>query len=86
MLHMIRNVCLNALMYADDLVLLTISVTDLQMLINLCVEEFAKLKMKTNIKNLKKTFYLILILKKIIKNQSLLLVDKTKDGMAIVAM
>jgi hypothetical protein len=46
----IRNVCFNALMYADDLVLLSISITDLQMLLNLCVEEFSKIKMEINIK------------------------------------
>jgi len=39
----IHNVFLNTLMYADDLLLLSISVTHLQKMLDICVEELASL-------------------------------------------
>jgi hypothetical protein len=46
----IAGMCLNAIMYADDLLLLAISLRDLQMMVDLCVEEFESLDLKINIK------------------------------------
>jgi hypothetical protein len=46
----IRNLCLNTFMYADDLLLLSISVQDLQKMINICKVEFDWLDMSVNIK------------------------------------
>ena len=40
----------NSMMYADDLILLAISLEDLQEMINVCSEEFIKLDMKPNAK------------------------------------
>jgi hypothetical protein len=40
--------CFNSFMYADDLILLSISVTDLQKMINLCCEVFAQLNLTIN--------------------------------------
>ena len=41
--------CLNSFMYADDLILLSISVYDLQRLINLCSDTFTELDLHINI-------------------------------------
>lgn len=41
--------CMNSFMYADDLILLSISLTDLQRLFNLCVEKFDDLDLPVNI-------------------------------------
>jgi hypothetical protein len=41
---------LNSMMYADDLILLSVSLSDLQYMINVCAEEFVKLDLKTNAK------------------------------------
>ena len=40
--------CCNSFMYANDLILLSLSVTDLQNLVNLCVTEFAQLDLPIN--------------------------------------
>ena len=37
-------------MYAGDLILLSISVCDMQRLVNLCVSEFDKIGLKINVK------------------------------------
>lgn len=42
--------CVNAIMYADDLILLSISVSDLQHLVNLCVIEFKLIGLEINAK------------------------------------
>jgi len=42
----IHNVCLNAFMYAEDLLLLSISMPDLQKMLNICIEDLASLDMK----------------------------------------
>ena len=41
--------CLNSFMYADDLILLTFSVSDLQKLINICTEIFCELDLPINV-------------------------------------
>ena len=46
----IYNICFNAFMYADDLLLASISIIDLQQMIDLCEEEFDWLDMTINIK------------------------------------
>jgi len=46
--YFICNTCLNSLMYADNLVLLSISVCDLQALVNICVNELALIDMIIN--------------------------------------
>jgi hypothetical protein len=46
----VRNICFNAFMYADDLLLLSISISDLQAMINICKDELDWLDMKINIK------------------------------------
>lgn len=46
----IRNLCLNAFMYADDLLLMSISVCDMQNMISICKTEFDWLDMAVNIK------------------------------------
>ena len=46
----IRNLCLNALMYADDLLLISISIVDMQQMIDICKYEFDWLDMKCNVK------------------------------------
>jgi hypothetical protein len=45
----IKSVCYNSLMYADDLLLLAISVTHLCILVKLCNKEFNIIHMKCNI-------------------------------------
>jgi len=44
------GMCFNAIVYADDLLLLAISLRDLQLMIDLCVEEFNCLDLQINIK------------------------------------
>ena len=46
----IHNLCLNAFMYADDLLLLSVSICDMQNMINICKVEFEWLNMFVNIK------------------------------------
>ena len=46
----ISGICLNAVMYADDLLLMSISVSDLQKLVDLCIKEFDEIGMLINIK------------------------------------
>ena len=46
----IKGVCMNSIMYSDDLVLLSISVNDLKLLIDICVKEFNDIGMEINIK------------------------------------
>jgi len=46
----IAGMCCNAVMYADDLLILAISLRDLQLLVNICTEEFDKLDLTVNIK------------------------------------
>jgi len=41
--------CLNSFMYADDLILLSFSVADLQKLVNLCYVLFSKLDLPINV-------------------------------------
>jgi len=48
----IHDVCFNTLMYTDDVSLLSISVTHLQKMLYICVEELASFDMKINDKNL----------------------------------
>jgi len=43
-----NGICFNAVMYADDLLLLSISVHDLQLLVDICVAEFDKLGLDIN--------------------------------------
>ena len=45
----INYVCMNSFIYADDLLLLSISLHDLQKLVNLCVIEFNNIVMTINI-------------------------------------
>ena len=45
----INHCCLNAVMYADDLLLMSISVSDLQAMIDLCVKELDNLDLSVNI-------------------------------------
>ena len=45
----IKNLCFNAFMYADDLLLLSISVCDLQQMINICKTELDWLDMVINV-------------------------------------
>ena len=45
-----KTVCFNSMMYADDLVLLSISLTHMKMMVDLCVKEFLDLGMEINIK------------------------------------
>ena len=40
--------CVNSFLYADDLILLTISVTDLQLLVNICNDNFKSLDLQIN--------------------------------------
>ena len=49
----IRNVCFNSFMYADDLLLLSISMSQLQKMLNICFEELDSLDMKISVKQLK---------------------------------
>ena len=46
----IRNICVNSFMYADDLILLSISIRDMQILVNLCEIEFMNIGMSINSK------------------------------------
>jgi hypothetical protein len=46
----INRICYNALMYADDLLLLAISVSVLQKLVNICIIEFNNLDLQINCK------------------------------------
>ena len=46
----INTVCYNAIMFADDLILLAISLRDLQAMVGLCVEELDLLDLKVNLK------------------------------------
>src|SRR5258708_22012225 len=45
----IKNICFNAAMFADDLLMLAISVVDLQAMLNICAEELTWLDMKFNV-------------------------------------
>ena len=45
----IREMCLNAIMYADDLILLSISVSELKALIEICQLKFNDLDMPINV-------------------------------------
>jgi len=45
----IKNVCANSLMYADDLLLLSITVSDLRDLVSMCLNVFNNLGMEINI-------------------------------------
>ena len=44
----IKRICVNSFMYADDLLLIANSVSDLQKLVNICVEEFELLDLSLN--------------------------------------
>ena len=46
----VKSICCNALMYADDLLLLSISMTDLRAMVNICNDEFDELDLKINFK------------------------------------
>jgi hypothetical protein len=46
----IKGICLNAAMYADDLLLMSISVCQLQRMVDLCLDEFNKIDMLINVK------------------------------------
>ena len=46
----ISRMCYNAIMYADDLLLLSISLKDLQAMVDLCIAEFDLIDLKINIK------------------------------------
>ena len=45
----IAGMCFNAIMYADDLSLLVISLRDLQLMVDLCIEELNCLDLKINV-------------------------------------
>jgi len=45
----IKNMCLNSFMYADDLILLSISVRDMLNMLEVCKEELSWLDMRLNI-------------------------------------
>jgi len=42
------SLCLNSFMYADDLILLSITLTDMQQLVNICIDEFKNLGLNVN--------------------------------------
>jgi len=44
----IGGVCLNSLMYADDIILISISVCDLQKMVDLCIKELSSIEMIVN--------------------------------------
>ena len=44
----IKKNCVNSFMYADDLILLTISIRDLQCLVSICLKEFALIGININ--------------------------------------
>jgi len=46
----LNGLCLNAIMYADDLFLLSISFCDLQRMIDICLQEFDAIDMLINVK------------------------------------
>ena len=46
----VQNCCSNSYMYADDLILLSISIKDLQLMIGLCELEFKAISMEINVK------------------------------------
>jgi len=46
----IKNFCVNAIMYADDLLLLSLSLDDMQSMINLCNKEFISCGLALNAK------------------------------------
>jgi len=46
----IAGMCYNAIMYADDMLLLAISLRDLQLMVDLCIKEFDCLDLKINIR------------------------------------
>jgi hypothetical protein len=46
----ICNMCLNAFMYADDLLLVSISLSDMQYMLDICKQEFDWLDMRVNVK------------------------------------
>ena len=46
----VHFISFNAFMYADDLLLLSLSLSDLQTMVTICLEEFKKLDMCINIK------------------------------------
>ena len=46
----IKHIALNVFMYADDLLLLSISMHDMQLLINICMHELSILDMKINVR------------------------------------
>ena len=45
----VKGICLNAAMFADDLLLMAISVCDLQCMVNMCLDEFENMDMKINV-------------------------------------
>jgi len=45
----IKQLCCNSIMYADDLILISISICDMQSLVKLCVEEFNNIGLDINI-------------------------------------
>ena len=45
----VKYMCFNAFMYADDLLLVSISIFDLQKLLNICEVEFCRIDMCTNV-------------------------------------
>src|SRR6266496_3387239 len=45
----ISNCCFNAMMYADDLVLLAISITDMMIMLKICKDELSWLDMRLNV-------------------------------------
>ena len=47
------TLCLGVLMYADDLILISASVCNLQLMINICVDELKNLDLKINVKKSK---------------------------------
>ena len=46
----INHICYNAIMYADDILLISLSVTDLQKMVNICLFELEHVDMIVNIK------------------------------------
>ena len=71
----INHTCFNATMYADDLLLLSLSINDLQNLIDLCVVEFDKIDMQLNINKS--------CCMRIGKRRSLVVVNLLANGMAL---
>src|SRR5207244_11923819 len=45
----LKGLMFNAIMYADDLLLLSSSITDLQKMVNLCVREFEAIDLSINL-------------------------------------